>query len=266
MLSGLLSGRDFEQFSSRQGFALWRIAHHRLQCRQLILQKDPLPESLLWFQHLDLSDPSLRIASDNLQIQVLCCQCRRIMEADPCSQSDLDLLIATFQALITSTNNWMSNLAQQWQPKMDRLNHVNSKLQSVWHLLLPLQCRIYYDAWVAYEVCFHEIGQVMLHETFIDLLRSTICNVSPSSIHIADAMARVNGVQAISQRLLETVLGILKPQLSETSAVATTKLTLFFSLAACWVLQRGKYVNRQQKLLATEILHWIRQGHHLPSI
>lgn len=266
MLSGLLSGRGLKQFCSPQGFALWRIAHHRLQCRQLILQEDPIPESSLWFQHLDLSEPSLRIAWNNLQIQVLCCHCRRIMESDTCSQSDLDLLVAEFQALISSTNNWMSNLAHGWQPKMDRLDHIDSKLQSVWHLLLPLQCRIYYDAWVAYEVCFHEIGQVMLHETFIDLLRSTICNVSPSSIHIADAMAQVNTTQTIAQRLSETVLGILKTQLAGSSAVATTKLTLFFSLAACWVLQRGKYVSRQQKLLATEILHWIRQGYHLPGI
>jgi hypothetical protein len=56
--------RGAEQLFTQRGLDLWRVVHHRLQARQLLLGEQPIPESQQWLEMLAPAQPDLHIARD----------------------------------------------------------------------------------------------------------------------------------------------------------------------------------------------------------
>lgn len=269
LIANLLKLRGPQQFWSSHGISLWRIAHHRLQIRQLILNQDPLPESSQWIEYLDLSDPSFHIASDNLQVQRICCRYRQIEEAQSYSQQDINDLSKSFKTLCESMEAWRSNVASEWQARSNPVGHESQELSSTWNLPPAWRPRLYHDVWVAYEWCFHDIGQMILREKFIDLMY-LVGSASTCGENTRTEIAQhIDAIDEVSRRLLETLAGTLditrQQEMRVPGIMNSKRLGLFFSLSACWVLQRAKYVTLEKKIISQNMLAWIRSRSPMPG-
>jgi len=269
VLANLLKLRGHQQFWSSHGISLWRIAHHRLQMRQLILDQDPLPESSQWIEYLDLSDPSFHIASDNLQVQRVCCRYRHLIEVQSYSQQDINDLSNSFQALFESMEAWKSNVASEWQARSSPVGREIQQLSSTWNLPPAWRPRFYHDVWVSYEWCFHDIGQIILREKFIDSMYLVGSASTYGENTETQITQQIDAIEEVSRRLLETLAGMLEivrqQEVRLPGTMSSERLGLFFSLSACWVLQRGKYVALEKKILAQNMLAWIRSRSPMPG-
>src|ERR1700761_1347766 len=82
----ILRARGDGQLFDSSKFALWRLAHHRLQARQILLREQPEPEQIAWMNKLNLDRPDFHICGDILHMNILSAAARRLTQ----SNEDID--------------------------------------------------------------------------------------------------------------------------------------------------------------------------------
>lgn len=155
----ILHARGNTQLFSSQSFALWRIAHHRLQAHQILLRKPPDSDQIEWVGKLNKDVPSFHISSDILQMSMLCASARQLSEVAQLQRRGADEIVSEAQRLgrqiklfLTSLEDWTSKVGEQWRPETvdaDRLRQPEDALNSP---SVPTPARVlkYADAWLAY--------------------------------------------------------------------------------------------------------------------
>lgn len=155
----ILHARGTKQLFSRQSFALWRIAHHRLQAHQILLRKPPDSNQVEWVNKLNKDIPSFHISSDILQMSILCASARNLNElAQKQQPSPQQVNIAAqdvaqrIQAFLTSMEEWTSKVSEPWRPVVVDAHTLQQPDESTVASNVPKPRRIlkYADAWLAY--------------------------------------------------------------------------------------------------------------------
>ncbi|KAF5648081.1 pab-dependent poly(A)-specific ribonuclease subunit PAN2 [Fusarium sp. NRRL 52700] len=165
----LLAVRGTQQVQSDVGLALYRMANHRLQVRQLGLGLGPLPVQLACIDMLDLSMPRYSLSKIQLGAQQTLA-----MSGDPHSLhwEELSLLIFQIQVTLDEYEQWKACLPGSWVPKRIRLADHDDVLQALTARSLPLTDHIlvYEDSFIAHQMSFFYHGQLTLRSALIDAL------------------------------------------------------------------------------------------------
>lgn len=76
----ILHARGSKQFYDRSQFALWRVAHHRLQARQILHREGPDADQIEWVSKLNMSLPDIHISADVMHMNILNAAARKLTE------------------------------------------------------------------------------------------------------------------------------------------------------------------------------------------
>ena len=116
----ILRARGSVQLLSSRSFALWRIAHHRLRARQIVLRQPPDEDQMRWAEMLNTDVPAFHISSDILRMSILCSKAREISEQSRNSEQDnlnqAQDLARQILDFLTSVRDWISDLNEDWCP------------------------------------------------------------------------------------------------------------------------------------------------------
>jgi hypothetical protein len=155
----ILHARGNLQMYTSQSFALWRIAHHRLQAHQILLRHAPSPDQIGWISKLNSDVPTFHISTDILQMTVLAAAARELVEnGQPPWSEESDALDQTKQlshrikTLLASLEDWTSHVGAPWQPSIVDVENLQqpNEIASGSPIPTPDLVLQYADSWLAY--------------------------------------------------------------------------------------------------------------------
>ncbi|KAL6244345.1 hypothetical protein RBB50_008587 [Rhinocladiella similis] len=278
----ILRERGYSQFLDRSSFCLWRMAHERMQARQILLREQPNPEQVEWLRRLDHGVTYLRISSDIHQINIIAAAVTKLVQ----SGQDLRSTVAENRAeahrltqssrdLVTSIERWITDLGEQWRPKVvagtcalqesdaDAPSH-----PSLPDFLCPLMLS-YSDIWLAYIWNFHAASQIVLRESLVDTvqLKNDLEMRDSSTADEELIRAQHQGVQRLSSSIIRSfpqLLGFVHRDVQPPHALPQGKMAgRHFSLFSLGIVQRARFTSAEHKQTATEVLNWIKSSHQL---
>lgn len=277
----VLTSRGNEQLYSSHSFALWRIAHHRLQARQMMLRQGPDEMQKLWISKLDTARPDIHISADVLHMNILSAAVRRLIENKDNERLDwreqaTDLLTSIYDFL-RSVEQWTAHLDARWKPiEIDRsaLIRPRSVTAEEATTLLPIEgpIRTFHDKWLAYMWNFHTASQIILRESLIELCQSCRDVASRQSLLESDNNAELIATQKnYVRRLSTTIVSILPSLLGFTDSPREEALPpqigdmagRYFCFYSMWIVQRAKYTLNEERDLAARVEQWIKRTHGL---
>lgn len=122
----VLHTRGDGQLYTPSRFSLWRLTHYRLQAWQTLAREKPDSQQIEWLHKLNMERPDLRICSHVLHMNVLSALAKTLTAPSndnaAVKQEKLDQagqLIREMQDLITSVENWASEMTRVWHVKED---------------------------------------------------------------------------------------------------------------------------------------------------
>lgn len=245
----LLRMRGDEQFFKAQSFSLWRVAHHRLQARQILLRERPHPEQEIWMSKLNDRQPDLHISTHVFEISKLCADAQGLLD-DPSKSADEFIHKTT--ALISECEEWMNHLPEQWRARKLR-TEIDFPLQEV---------SLHHDIWLAYMLNFHNASRICMREALLDVIANRQGLGSDEDIQESTAV-----ITELSKSLLETMpqlLGLVdfsgRPRQSEwdlTGSKLGKGLGGFFAIYSLFAIRACKYDIPRYKKIAEELWDWI---------
>ncbi|RKU46122.1 hypothetical protein DL546_006782 [Coniochaeta pulveracea] len=122
----VLQTRGEGQLYTPTRFSLWRLTHYRLQAWQTLSRERPDAQQIEWLHKLNMERPDLRICAHVLHMNILSASSKTLTQPsndDPAERltklNQAKQLASEMQDLITSVENWASEMAQVWKVKED---------------------------------------------------------------------------------------------------------------------------------------------------
>lgn len=248
-LAYLLRMRGDDQFFNPQSFSLWRIAHHRLQARQILLREMPHPEQEIWMNRLNDKQPDLHISTHVFHISRLCAEAQGILN-NPSKPADPFLQEAF--ALIDECEEWVNQLPEHWKAKMIK-HQIDFPLHEI---------SLHHDIWLAYMLNFHNASRICMREALLDVVSRR--RGLDSDHHVQEGTAVITD---LTKSLLETMpqlLGLVdflgRPRQSERDLAGSKVgkgLGGFFAIYSLFTIRACKYTIPRYKKLADDLWEWI---------
>ncbi|KAL9106006.1 MAG: hypothetical protein Q9227_008914 [Pyrenula ochraceoflavens] len=278
----ILHTRGDGQLFNRSHFALWRIAHHRLQSRQILLREEPDPEQIAWMSKLNIDRPDIHISADVLHMNILSAAARKLTQSSgddgaPALEKleQARTLLNTMQELITAIDSWTSLTSGAWQPKntdpqdIAQPPDVSSLTTSPIPRFPCPNVLSYHELWLAYMWNFHAASQIVFRESLIDVINYG-ATMQGQALDVED-MERIQGERDAIDTLAATIIRSFPPLLGFTHRDSREPNSLpqgrmagrFFSLFSMWVVQRAQFTSAQHKQTASEVTQWINDSYGL---
>lgn len=261
----LLRIRGTQQLYTRQGMSLWRVAHHRLQCRQLLKGEMPLEESLIWLNMLHSSRPDLRIATIVHHINAEAANARQLTLLQKPPLYWVHKAILSLEGLEAACQDWTRCLDFMWLPKHDVPGP--ELPESILHLPLPAMMLTYHDIWAARTWNYQRACSIKIQEMLIKLKRCTL-EAYPERGDLQLSFAQsLNShhtiINKLSREMLATVAALLGVRVHEGSIHKREEeakdVGLIFLLLPMWVIQRSECTTREHKAAADGVLSFVRK-------
>ncbi|KAF2102463.1 hypothetical protein NA57DRAFT_63397 [Rhizodiscina lignyota] len=280
----LHSRGDGQLYDSAQ-FSLWRLAHHRLLSRQVLLREQPDPEQIAWVSKLNVDRPDLHICADVLHMNILSAAAKKLTQTiddtEPIRGGKLEQAKQMTQEmlnLIETIESWTLEMTGVWKPKIEDTQSI-AKPQDVGespnfpipHFPCPRFLR-YQDIWLAYMWNFYAASQIVLRESLTDVVTyaATLLNQEEPDENgmsvIQKQRGRVDMLSAAIIRSFPMLLGFTHrherpggPRVLQQGKMAGR----LFSLFSMWVVQKAQFTSSQHKQTASEVISWINFRHGL---
>ena len=278
----VLQARGDDQFFDRSRFSLWRVAHQRLQARQILLREEPYPEQNAWLGKLDISFTPLHISADVQQMNALAAAAKKLTHDSELTNVSLvekieraKHLVRAMQDLITSIMSWTAAMTKAWSPEVIDPNNVLPPWEMDVSSMFPIpsftcpQVLSYHDVWLSYMWNFHAASQIVLRESFVDVINfiAAMQARQPNEEEvdlIQHEQDAVNGLSATIIRSFPQLLGFIhKDTRAPNSLPQGTMAGRFFSLFSMNVVQRSRFAPPEHKKTAAEVMAWINSTHGL---
>lgn len=258
----LLRMRGTQQLYTRRGFSLWRLAHHRLQARQLLKNDPPLEESDMWLGMLDQSRPDLHIAAIVHRIISVTSRAKELTFEDFPDPNELEKSLASLEELDQECVQWAKTLDPLWLPTVKRLSDTQLE-ESVTSMILSQDVHIYHDMWAARTWNYHRACTIKLHETLV-LLKQKILHAIPGRLENSSSILEHRTAIGFScLEILATVPSLLGLVLAEgevrSNENESKEVGLLFLLLPMWVIQRCELTKAEHKRAAAEVLSFVRR-------
>ncbi|KAF5537101.1 negative acting factor [Fusarium napiforme] len=257
----LLAVRGTEQIQSEVGLALYRMANHRLQVRQLGLGLQPLPVQLECVDMLDPSVPRYSLSRMQLGAQQTLAMTRDLSSFH---WEDLSLLIIKIQVQLEEYEQWKACLPESWVPKRIQIAEHRDVLQVLLARSLPLTDHVcvYKDSFIAHQMSFFYHGQLALRSAWIDaLLTMKNMFLDPSDFE-QEIDIQQTAISNLADILVESITPLLASiHFDDCGSLCLTqeRITLCYARGICWALQQEKRVSAENKSFTYRIENWIQQ-------
>lgn len=254
--------RGPQQLYTRRGFSLWRLAHHRLQARQLLTDDRPLEESNVWLGMLDQSRPDVRIAAIVHRIISVTSRAKELAFEDFPDATELEKSLTSLEILDQECVQWASALDPLWLPTVKRINGTRLE-ESVTSMTLSENIHVYHDMWAARTWNYQRACTIKLHETLV-LVKQKMLEVLPDRLGDSPSTFRhYSALESCCMEMLATVpslLGLIvtggEVRLDENES---KEVGLLFLLLPMWVIQRCEFTKAEHKRAAAEVLSFVRR-------
>lgn len=264
----VLRARGDGQLLNREGFSLWRIAHHRLQARQILLREQPFREQRVWIDALATEQPDLHIITHVFRISILCGQADLILSTpsfdDPQQIEAASRLRYEIWNAVADGRVWQEGIPQQWLTPKSSFDSPIDPLKPV------TMASMYHDIWVAYMWNYYHASLIALHEVHLDLLSALLQAGMETNDHLNQAIEfshlRIHELARILLETMPQLLGLLECEEASTSPTYRQFLQRrcgkglggFFAMYGILVIRASKYVLPEQKQVVEGLLGWIR--------
>ena len=275
----MLNARGGDQLFNQSQLALFRAANCRLQARQMLSSQEPEPVQEELIGQLDANVPDVRIAIDIMQMSRLCSEARSLLQSRSDSAAatlvvimQIDSLLDRMDDLLAAVLGWTSGTNGIWKPKVvDAYSLETPEFPSdtMDHPLRHYNCpRLlsYPDVWFAYIWNFHAASQILFRETRIKLTRYR------ASLEEENLIQNEMELELIAvEKLTSTIISSLPPLLgfanqSGEPPASTPQGVMagrFLALFALDVVRNASYACPEHKLVASEVVDWIKEHHSL---
>lgn len=247
----LLRMRGDGQFFNAQSFSLWRIAHHRLQARQILLRERPQPEQEVWINKLNDQQPDLHITMHVFQISKLCADAQEMIN-DPSKSTEP--FVRELSELMEDCERWIDELPEQWRARKVRSRN-DYPLEEI---------TLHHDIWLAYMLNFHNASRICMQNAFLDVMTHRQDPQLDEYVR-----ARTGTIADLSRSLLETMpqlLGLVdlqgQPRQSRWDLTGTKNgkgIGGFFAIYSLFAIRACGYTNEQHKQIAQALWEWIHK-------
>lgn len=265
----LLTSKVTEQIGVSSSSAIYRMANHRLQVRQLGLGLDPLPMQLACIDMLDPSMPSQCLVGIQLRVQQTISQCRNLLSEDFFSNpmwDQLSLLLSRIYHHLDELEEWNNNLPVLWKPKRIEIAEHEHVLQHLTANSLPFTpyVWIYEDPWLAHQMAFFYQGQIVLRTALLDILDAmkrygnTYLGSTPVQHEIATQETTILSQGDILMESITPLLALIESDDAGAIHLAGNKISRCYARAICWTLQQGARLPAEHKDFARQAEDWMR--------
>ncbi|KAF5572714.1 negative acting factor [Fusarium pseudoanthophilum] len=257
----LLAVRGVEQIQSDVGLALYRMANHRLQVRQLGLGLEPLPVQLECVDMLDLSVPRYSLSKMQLGAQQTLAVTRDLSSFH---WEDLSLLIIKIQVQLEEYEQWKACLPESWVPKRIQIAEHRNVLQVFLARSLPLTDHVYVykESFIAHQMSFFYHGQLALRSAWIDALLAMKNMFLDQPEFDQEIEIQTAAISRVADILVESSIALLASiHFDDCGSIRLTqeRITLCYARGICWALQQEKRVSAEHKTFTYRLENWIRQ-------
>lgn len=284
----ILHSGGADHLYNKSRFALWCIAHKRLQARQILFREEPDQRQNDWLNRLSIDRPDVHISADILDISIRSSAVKRLTEGgtikDTCTSiseklKQADELLHAIRSLILQVDSWTSSIPMFWRPRIEEAPDVHrSNLTGLTQWSdrdqLPLfpcpRVLSYHDLWLAYIWNLHTTSQIVLHESLVDLMVYT-AKLSCRDL-TTEETTQIDVERAAVDRLCSAIIQSLPPLLGLTQSGwdADSRLPRkgamvgrFFALLSMWIVVKAQYTSDLHKKTAYEVIAWISSRHGL---
>lgn len=265
----LLTSNGTEQVVLSNSSAIYRMANHRLQVRQLGFGLDPLPVQLAYIDMLDPSIPSQCLVRIQLRAQQPIALSRDLLLKDPLNRptwDQLSLLLSRTYHHLEELEEWNINLPMLWKPKRIEMAEHEHALQDLIASSLPITPHvwIYEDPWFAHQMAFFYQGQIVLRTTLLDILAAMkhYGNEYLDSAQVQHEIVRqemiILGQGDILMQSITPLLASIESDDASAIHLAGNKISRCYARAICWTLQQGTRLPAEQKDFARRAEDWMR--------
>ena len=276
----VLHARGDQQLFDPSRFALWRVANHRLQARQMLLREEPDPDQVVWLSKLNINRPDIHISADVLHMNILVAAVKKLTQDGKKTRSNTlerveqaSQLVDTIQSLLISVVSWTSAMTGVWKPQQVDSRHYKDAVDDLSGSPIPVipcpRVLTYHDIWLAHMWTFHAASQIVLRESLGDVFNyiTTLQGQLPDS----GVMECIQKQREVVERLagaiirsIPTLLGIKNDPQQDSQSVPRGRMAgRFFSLYSMWVVRRAKLTSLEHKDTASRVCEWIQSRHGL---
>lgn len=278
----ILNIQGDKQLYDPSNFALWRVAHHRLQTQQVLLREEPDSQQILSLTNLNLDMPDLHISADITRMSILIAAARKLLDAthgnSPAAsptQQQAEQLASTIQDLLSSIENWTSAVPGAWRSLGSDADDVLQPPEELDPTRFPIpqfpcpKKLDYHDPWLAYMWNFHAASQIILRESLVDILEYCIAMSSQQDLmpdhtqHILNEQLAVDQLSAGIIRSIPSLLHFTKQTQEPFSFPQGRMVGRLFSLFPIGVVQRARFTSDAHKKTASDVTQWLRSRHGL---
>jgi hypothetical protein len=265
----LLTSRGTEQIEISSSSAIYRMANHRLQVRQLGLGLNPLPVQLASIDMLDPSMPSQCLVGIQLRAQQTIALSRNLLFRDLLNRPTWDQLSSLLSRIyhhLGELEEWNINLPVLWKPKRIELAEHEHIFQDLIANSVPFTPHvwIYEDPWLAHQMAFFYQGQIVLRTALLDILdvMKYYGNTYQASAlvqrEIATQETTLLGPGDTLMKSITPLLASIEPDDAGAIHLTGNKISRCYARAICWTLQQGTRLPPEHKDFARRAEDWMR--------
>ena len=276
----LLDARGEEQIFSQLRFALWRVALHRLQIRQMLLREAPERHELTLLSRLNADLPDVHISLDAQRVIDFSHAAREITEgkeSPDVSRGEAlgraQQLLHAMTDLIKSMGKFVWDLTASWEQKSVRLAS-NDDVQSLEDLSQlsspdPTQPRDveYRDTSLSVMLSFHAASQIILRECCIELIHFCARFQEPEMKDLERIQDEQNAITRLSRAIFRSYSMLWdskdEPQPKANLLHSGRMIGRSYSLFTMSVIQKASFVSSECRNRASETIAMIHANHEL---
>lgn len=278
----ILRARGDKQFQDISRFGLWRVAHERLQARQMFCGEEPDREQVGWVCRLDTAVINLHVSSDIHRINMLTSAASKLTLGGRTPEVEMTKKVQHATALATdmlnliiSIENWTEATNENWKPELIDLDLSRSRKIQLSSAAPVLEFRCpqmlsYRDIWQAYICNFHLAGQIVLREALIGVVnfRSALQAKGWSLADMELTASQYRAIEKLSSsigRSMPQLLGFARKDIHPPHALPQGKIAgRYFCLFSMAVIQHARFTSHRHKEAAVQVIEWIQRSCRLP--
>ena len=276
----LLDARGEEQIFNQLRFALWRVALHRLQIRQMLLREAPECHELKLLSKLNADLPDVHISLDAQRVIDFSIAAREITESegytDTTHQEGFERaqqLLHGMTDLIKSMKKFAWDLTASWEqrPVRPAPNEDFQRVEDLSQLSNPDPTRPrdveYHDTSLSVMLSFHAASQIILRECCIEMIHFCARFQDPEMKDLERIQEERNALIQLSRAILRCY-SILwdsrdEPQPKANILHSGTMIGRSYSLFTMSVIQKASFVSSECRSRASETIAMIHANHGL---
>lgn len=277
----LRAGGD-EHLFGRSRFALWCVAHQRLQSHQILSGKEPSLDQMLWVSKLNVDRPDVHFSSDILHMSRLSAAAKSLTQNAWDSWTSSADEIGEFtqieresQDLIASIEKWTTKTYGVSKPRTITTENVTQAhgLRDAFSICDPPYPRLnlhdHQDIWLAYKLNCHCASQIVFRESLVDLIKYK-AGLQKQELGI-DSTQRILAEQRAVEKLSEAIirsyplfLSVPDQKSEESPSPLQGRMAgRLFSIFPMWVIQRAQFTSDLDKQTALDVIKWVNYCHGL---